>query len=307
LLGAGQSQTAFRVLPVARVGGDETGRSVLREMTETGIDTRYITTSSGRPTLFSVCFQYPDGSGGNITSSNSAAADLDTYDLRAIEPELKQAAPQTIALAAPEVSLEVRRAFLNMATHEKAFRVASFVSAEVAACTQTGIFNALDLVSLNEEEARLLTDITFDCHQIASFVERMMAWLSDNHPALRMVVSTGSHGAFAFHQGRWNYCPAIEVEAMSTAGAGDALLSGILAGLAAGLPLLRSDENISDRPVSGLQTALELGVLLASFKVQSQHTIHPEACLDTILEFGEHRGIRLHPTVKDLIRPPGSL
>jgi hypothetical protein len=40
-----------------------------------------------------------------------------------------------------------------------------------------------------------------------------------------------------------------------------------------------------------LTSALELGVLLGSYKVTSPHTIHPSASLDSLLKFGADRGI----------------
>jgi len=301
LLGTGARGSRFRALPVARVGDDEAGKMVLREMSEAGIDTRYVTTMAGKPTLFSVCFQYPDGSGGNLTTSNSAAAELSADDLRMIVPELAGTAQSTIALATPEVSLEVRRAFLEMASRGRVFRAASFVSAEVLAGMQLGMFRMLDLVSLNQEEAERLTGVEFDPGRSGAFVEVAVQWLSRNYPELRLIVSAGSHGAYAFYRDRWNHCPAVAVDVMSTAGAGDALLAGILVGLAAGLPLLRLETNAPDSRVATWQTALDLGVLLASFKVQSQHTIHPEACLDTLMEFGARRGRHVHSSVEQLV------
>ena len=54
--------------------------------------------------------------------------------------------------------------------------------------------------------------------------------------------------------------PAIPVKAEGTAGAGDAHLAGMLAGLAAGL---------------GLAEAQQLGTIVAAASVTSPHTIHP--------------------------------
>src|SRR5215470_17792052 len=114
LLGA--QQGCFSVFPVGKVGDDAAGGSVCREMTEVGIDTRFVKIATGKPTLFSVCFQYPDGSGGNITTSNSAAAALAGKDLDHAKGLFGSRGKRTIALAAPEVPIEVRRRLLEMAT-----------------------------------------------------------------------------------------------------------------------------------------------------------------------------------------------
>src|SRR5438128_8654632 len=73
---------SFRVFPVGKIGNDAAGQFVLRGLADVGIDTGFVQTVTGRPTLFSVCFQYPDGSGGNITTNNSVADELCTTDLQ---------------------------------------------------------------------------------------------------------------------------------------------------------------------------------------------------------------------------------
>ena len=81
LLGARPSGSPFHVVPVGKVGADQAGKHVLGEMQSVGIDTALVQVKNERPTLLSVCFQYPDGSGGNITTNNSAAAGLSEEDL----------------------------------------------------------------------------------------------------------------------------------------------------------------------------------------------------------------------------------
>ena len=69
LLGARPEGAPFHVLPIGKVGDDEAGRRLRAEMTAAGMDLRFVDTVTGPPTLFSVCFLYPDGSGGNVTTS----------------------------------------------------------------------------------------------------------------------------------------------------------------------------------------------------------------------------------------------
>ena len=45
-------------------------------MGEAGLDMRYVRLCPGEQTLFSFCFIYPDGSGGNLTTDNSACDQL---------------------------------------------------------------------------------------------------------------------------------------------------------------------------------------------------------------------------------------
>jgi len=289
LLGA--SSTSFRVLPVGKVGNDAAGEFVLREMKSVGIDSRFVERIAGKPTLFSVCFQYPDGMGGNITTGNSAAALLCEKDLDAINRVLTSDGPRTIALLLPEVPLEVRRGFLQLATRAGAFRAASFVSGEIAAAKDSEMFEQLDLVSLNEGEAGQLLGEVYSPANPDDFVAQALRYVRANCPQLQMVISIGKDGAYGLNREEWNYCPAPQVEVASTAGAGDCLLGGVLAAIAAGIPLLNSGPPRKSLTDSPLNTALEFGVVLASYKVTSHHTIHPDSSLATLTDFAAQRGI----------------
>src|SRR6476661_6065539 len=72
LLGAGSDNT-FKSYPIGKVGNDDTGRSLIKMMHGSGMIIDHIKISPDHSTLFSVCFQYPDHSGGNITTSESAS------------------------------------------------------------------------------------------------------------------------------------------------------------------------------------------------------------------------------------------
>lgn len=285
LLSAQKSGSAFHIHPVGKVGNDARGRQLLEEMAEAGIDTSLVRSTDERPTLFSVCFQYPDGSGGNITTSNSAAATLCDRDVDAVARILETDAKQTIALILPEVPLEVRRYFLDLATRAGTFRAASFVSAEIAPARQSGFFELLDLVSLNESEAVELVGAPFSPDAPEPFLENCQNFIRTSSPHLRMIISAGALGAWGLTRELLNYCPAPKVRVSSSAGAGDALLAGVLAAMAAGVPFLISralERGPSSRP---LETALDLGVLLASYTCLSPHTIHPDASLSNLVEF----------------------
>jgi sugar/nucleoside kinase (ribokinase family) len=279
----------FRVLPIGKVGDDAPGRSLLSEMTEAGIDTRFVKIDLTKPTLCSVCFQYADGTGGNITSSNSAASTLSVQDLDDATKLLATEGKCTIALALPEAPLEVRQQFLRIATREGAFRAASFVPSEIAAARTSGMFELLDLVALNWCEAEELLGGSFSQQEPRRFIERCLSLITNSYPNLRMIVSAGKKGAYGFEGNHWNHCPAPEVQVCSTAGAGDSLLAGVIAALASGTEFLRAS---GDHGQAGrhLGTALELGVLVASYAVTSPHTIHPNASLENLVEFADKLG-----------------
>jgi sugar/nucleoside kinase (ribokinase family) len=289
LLGAEPSGAPFHVVPVGTVGADETGRRLVAEMGDAGMDTTHVEEVADAATLYSVCFQYPDGSGGNITTADSAAATLTEDDVERVVSLLDA---QTIALAAPEVGLGARRRLLELATERGAFRVASLASAEVEGIRASGLLGLVDLLAMNEDEAAILAGCELDPDDPEPFLG---AVTEESGTDKRIVVTAGAQGTFALEGGRWEHRRAPNVEVRSTAGAGDALLGGVLAGLAAGVPL------IGPAGEGALSSALDLGVALAALSVTSPHTIHPAADLDAVLVFAEASGLALGPPLSNVV------
>ena len=299
LLGADPSGEPFHVAAVGKVGDDELGRRLRAEMAAAGVDVRHVEAVEDKPTLRGVCFQYPDGSGGNITMTDSAAAALSAEDIDRAEPLLSAHGGRCIALAAPEAPLEARDRLLTVATRHGAFRAAGFTSAEIAQARSLGMFSRIDLLAVNEDEAGAIAGRDFAPDDPQPVLDACAGVLTAGRPGVRIIVTAGAQGAYGFADGRWGRCPAVEVPVASTAGAGDALLAGVLAALACGLPLLDpgpSPGSLRDRPLAG---ALGLGVLLAGLSVTSPHTIHPDANLHALLVFAEERGITVSDRVRD--------
>ncbi|MBV9483102.1 MAG: hypothetical protein JO249_20500 [Acidobacteria bacterium] len=290
LMGSLGESDGFRVWPVGVIGNDAAGRQILTEMNAAGMDTRFVRTHPVLKTPFSVCFLYPDGSGGNITSSNSAAAALAIDDLTAVLPYMKSAGPHGLALCLPEVPLHSRREFLEFASNCGNYRVCSFVLGEIDEARQMGLIDLADLLAVNEEEASAFLGHG-PSHVLADnlLVERAVEFTA-NRPRFRLVVSFGRRGAYGFEAGCSQFCPAPVLQVKSTAGAGDALLAGIVSALAAGLPFIIPTEYGSSFSGRTLRTALDFGVLNGSFSVTSPHTIHPEAVLANLFAFADLHG-----------------
>lgn len=297
LLGAQPSGDPFRVLPIGKVGADAAGERMLKEMSAAGMDVRFVDTATDRPTLLSVCFQYPDGAGGNITTTGSAASTLAAGDLDPAARFLASLDGGYLALCAPEVPLESRKRLLETASRHGAFRAASFTRAEIPAARAAGMFEMLDLAALNEDEASSFGG-KFHAEAPEPFLESCRQALAGHNPGIRIVVTAGKNGAFGCERGTWEHCPALPVPVASTAGAGDALLGGLLAGTAAGIPFILPGaprRALSERP---LASALDLAVLLAAFAVTSPHTIHPDAHLDALIDFAGRHGLEFDDNLK---------
>jgi sugar/nucleoside kinase (ribokinase family) len=300
LLRARPSGSAFHVVPVGCVGHDEAGRRLRQEMAAAGMDTHFVRVVPDRPTLFSVCFQYPDGTGGNITTSNSAASALGAADVDAVGRLLDR---RTIALALPEAPLQERHRLLRLAGATRALRVSSLASAEIGAARERGYFADVDLLALNAHEAAALAGEPLTPEVSQAFLDGVCAAADVLAPAMRLVVTAGRRGAFAFDGSRWAHVPALPVSVASSAGAGDALLGGVLVGLVAGLPLVApgAPAALAERP---LTSALDLGVLVAAYKLASPHTIPPDLTPDALVTFAGAHAVELAPELQGLFASP---
>jgi sugar/nucleoside kinase (ribokinase family) len=304
LLGAREDSGPFHVVPVGKVGIDEVGLRLRAEMEHAGMDVRFVDAVPGHPTLLSVCFQYKDGSGGNFTTTDSAAALVSERDVDAVERWLS---PAAIALAAPEVPLAVRRHLLRRATERGALRVASLTLADVEEARATRLLDQVDLLAVNADEAGALAGEPFPDGPPSGFLERLGRRLRARQPSLRLLVTAGARGAFALDGEAWSSASALPVRVVSSAGAGDALLGATLAGLAAGLPLVSGRNHVS-RPGDGaseLASALDLGALVAAFKVTSPHTIPPDLSLDALLAFAAEQHVAFGPAFRALLPERG--
>jgi ribokinase len=139
----------------------------------------------------------------------------------------------------------------------------------MAEARQAGLFERVDLLALNLEEALAaaaalaggeadsVAEARANPHVAA---ERAVSGIARARPSLMLSITAGKSGSWSWDGARIVYDPVISVSAEGTAGAGDAHLAGILAGLAAGLTLAE---------------AQQLGTIVAAASVTSPHTIHP--------------------------------
>jgi len=249
----------FAVLPIGRVGDDEAGARLIEEMREAELDLRYVDTLAEKRTLYSFCFLYPGGSGGNMTTEDSASAEVNSEYVATAEAEFVRAGGRGVALAVPEVPLEAREKVLELGTRHGLFRIASFTSGEMEQACRSDLPAKVDLLALNQDEARILAEIDSEIADPQAIVEATITRLGRRSPHLLLSVTAGAAGSWSWDGRRLLHVPAIPVNVVTTGGAGDAHLAGMIAGLALGLSLAGSHG---------------LGVALAAASVTSPHTIH---------------------------------
>jgi ribokinase len=269
-----QDEVPPHIVAVGNVGDDDPGRRLLDEMGSAGIDTRMVAVVPDRPTTYSVALQYPDGSGCNITSSNGASAGLTPSRVQQAVASIPSTATEPIAVSLPEVPMRTRRAFLAALNGRGAFRVASFTSAEIRGALRDGHLADVDLLALNEDEASSLVGRQMDHADPRAFLGDLADALTALQPAIQIVLTAGERGAFGFDRGSWDHCRAPrDLPVVSTAGAGDAFLAGVIAAGLAGLPLANPDRSGSSLRERGVTSGLDLGVLVAALKIGAADTI----------------------------------
>jgi len=251
--------TSFSVIPVGKLGDDDIGQILFSEMSETGFVMNRVEKVPHGSTLFSFCFSYPDGSGGNLTTDNSASAQVDKDFIEKAGTELEKLGTKGIVMAAPEVPLCARQKLLKMGKQHGLFCTASFTTQEINNVLDVGIMTNVDLIAINIDEASAFAESLVNKTDTASIVQSAIRKLQILNENIMVSITAGKQGSWCWDGLHLNSFPAVKTEVISTAGAGDAFFSGILCGLALGLHLF---------------DAQQLASLVAGLAVTSPHTIH---------------------------------
>jgi ribokinase len=276
---------AFAVFPIGKVGADQWGDQLLLEMSEIGLDLRYVEKAAGQQTMYAFCYIYPDGSGGNLTTNDSACAYVDPAYVAQAAPQFSRYAGRGIALAAPEVPLDARLALLRLGEEHGFLRVASFTTAEMPLAVANGMLRSVDLLAANLDEAAAAIGQPAEGGEPEDLVRRVIDALAIN--GLQLSITAGSRGSWSWDGQRLVHLPAFPAPLASTAGAGDAHLAGIIVGLVAGL---------------SLETAHELAALTAALSITSPHTINKEVSPGTLRSYAGRTGVSLSQSVLELLQ-----
>jgi len=277
----------FETIPLGRVGDDDVGAKLLAEMEEAGMSMKYVRRSPGEQTLYSFCLVYRDGSGGNLTTDDSASAKVDAVFVREAEPEFARLAGKGIALAAPEVPLKAREALLELGTRHGSFRAASFTSEEMASAVGSAVLRKVDLLGINADEAAAAAGGLLVGGETALEAAEVAAdKLHRAKPDMIITITAGKSGSWCWDGSSRYHMPICEGRVESTAGAGDAHLAGMIVGMAAGL---------------AAREAHELAALVAGLSVTSPHTINKEMGRGSLGEFAQACGAKLSDSVRSLL------
>ena len=276
----------FRVVPVGRVGDDDAGTVLFKEMIETEFEMDLVERMPGVSTLYSFCFYYPDGSGGNMTTDDSASSRVDPDYIERASGFIRELGSEGIVVAAPEVPLAARKRILEIGRQYGSFCAASFTSEEIKEAVEAGLMRNVDLLAVNVEEVTALTDRNDKTSDVSTIIMNAAEILQRSNEKIILVVTAGDKGSWCLDGNVINFFPAIRAEAVSTAGAGDAFFAGIITGLALGL-------HIYD--------AQQLASLIAALSVTSPDTIHKDINRLFLKEFLVSSNLRISEKVYRLL------
>lgn len=275
----------FKTLPLGKVGDDAAGRRLMGEMRAEGMDLSLTSMMPSEQTLDCICLVYPDGSGGNLTVTDSASGLVTPDDIKRAAPWFKKHALRGIALAVPEVPLAARMELLALAGKHDFLRAASFSSEEMETVRNSSLLSRVDLLAINLDEAASLVETSAE-GEAEAIVKEIVGKLARKFPHLKLSITAGSIGSWTVDGHRLHFLATPKVEVQSAAGAGDAHFAGILAGLAAGLVLA---------------DAQWVGILAGAMSVTSAHTIHPDIDRPALRNFAVQHGLTLPAAVLDFL------
>ncbi len=174
--------------------------------------------------------------------------------------------------------MKSRKRLIQLGNKHRFFCIGSFVSEEMKSVIRTDILKQVDLLALNIDEATAVADMSTDEKLVLEIVEQSIKKLHAINPEMFISITAGRQGSWSWDGSALTHVPSIEVQAKSTAGAGDAHLSGLITGLTVGLSLLQ---------------AQELADLTAALSVESEHTINKNIDSLTLRKFVQSKEVNL--------------
>lgn len=265
----------IEILPIGMVGDDAEGLLCRRQMEAAGMHIKHVGISKAKPTMLSICLQYPDKSGCNITADNSACMEVSREYIRLVAKALMPGKGD-IVVALPEVPLVSRIELLKQGKAGGAYCVASCGTGEIKEFIQFGGPALCSLMALNQEETAAFAGMkrvtgVEDAKKAAKRILRQ-------YPELSLWLTFGAGGSLLVVSGnRFVYPPLPNIKAENTGGAGDASLAGLLTGFCMGLWPFGNE-----RGAAKLQDAGKLAVLLAGMSVESADSINSGINWETV-------------------------
>ena len=266
---------------IGRVGEDDNGRALLALMKNSGIGTNYVFRDPHHKTMYAVCFQYPSGEGGNITTVNSASSYVSERQVLRFFEE-KKPAGNGIVISVPEVPVDARICLLRKGREYGCYNAASLLGSEVEQFIRLRAFSLIDLLAVNQEEAYAIAS-QLQAHTAEDYTDRCFRYLTTHNPDMTVLITCGKDGAYAYARNEKQFIPVVDHQVVNTAGAGDCFLGTVIAAMICQIPLMNKT---GDKVIS---SAVQLAGLSSALKVACHDTIHFSISKRELWEFANEK------------------
>lgn len=271
---------------IGRVGNDAQGKQLKNEMQKTGINVEFVIEDTDFPTMYAVCYQYPNGEGCNISSENSACNEVSKHD---IDVFFEKVAPEGrgLILAVPEVPLTTRLYLLDLGRKRNCCNVSAVLSGEVKKFVENGGIENTDILAINEEEAEVFSSLDEAYVQgISNVCEASIKFIQNINPEICVIITRGEKGAYVQWKEKIYESPALDVPVVNTAGAGDCFIGTVISAL------LKECDLFATKEKNVACSALDLGNIASAKKVGCKDTIDFSMNLESMYTFAQNHGIK---------------
>ena len=212
-----------RVRMVGRVGDDDAGAGLIRDLAEAGVDTTDVVRLAGVPSGTAIVMITPDGQNHIVVVSGANAA-LTPGDIRAHRDRLAEAA---LVVTQLEIPLETVAAVIDVCADAG---VPTLLNLAPAAALPANVLERVDTLVVNEHEARFLIGTDVEPGDAPGAAVRRLRAKGPRRVALTL----GAAGAAWCEDERVGHVPAPAVAVVDTTGAGDAFVGALAASMADG-------------------------------------------------------------------------